>query len=746
MVSPGHGAWVSRQRLASSIVIALAAWTLAFAGSSSGLGAVSAGPTPADTDVWSSVAVAGQAAGHIGHSCGIQVDGSLWCWGPNAAGQLGLGDVDGRARPVQVGSDDDWVQVSVSWSSTCGVREDGTLWCWGKPYGDLPQRVGVASTWTSVNVGDGYRCGVQEDASLWCWGDNESGQLGLGDRQRRGHPTQVGTDLDWQLVATGGTHTCAVRSEGTLWCWGTGAQGQLGLGQQETALEPARVGAGTTWSRVSVGVQDSCATRQHHSAWCWGDNKSGQLGTGDRVDYDVPTKVVSAETWERIDVGTAHACGVRTDSTLWCWGENGSGQLGVGGRYGYPFPVQVRPRSSWTQSAAGAADSCGVESDHTLWCWGNPDGGELGIGNRRDNTTVPTQVGLPNLPVDHKAILTAISARSADDVWAVGYTQRDDKQHTLVEHWDGSAWTRVPSVDPGGRINRLLGVTALAPDDVWAVGTTGVQRVAQTLIEHWDGSAWSQVPSPQGPYDTSELRSVAAASPTDIWAVGMGDGQQFEFPDVVLEHWDGSAWSFVSDHTSWSSRQLTGVTALSSRNVWAVGYGLLDYEYGYLPISLHWNGTSWRQVAIKYGDVSDDHYLRSVDATPAGDLWAAGDELTGGPRASRLELHTAGRWTRVDSPNLGATSVYGVSALADDDVWAVGSGDDGRQSFTLHWDGGTWQAVDAPSRNGANTLFGVSNIAADDAWAVGFSGPRSSQRILIEHWDGTAWTILDPHR
>ena len=103
-------------------------------------------------------------------------------------------------------------------------------------------------------------------------------------------------------------------------------------------------------------------------------------------------------------------------------------------------------------------------------------------------------------------------------------TDRVDPSRTLIEHWDGTAWTVVPSPNKGPFPNSLSGVTAVAPDDVWAVGTWFTKAFDdRTLTLHWDGTAWHRVQSPNAgpPKAANDLVSVSAIATDDVWAVGV---------------------------------------------------------------------------------------------------------------------------------------------------------------------------------------------------------------------------------
>lgn len=137
------------------------------------------------------------------HTCGIQIDGSLWCWGWNNHGQLGDGTRENQKSPVLVDAgDNSWTSIAAGGEHTCGVKSDGSLWCWGNnEYGQLgdnttsdrnvPNRVGDASQWSVVTAGEDFTCAFTDDGSLWCWGWNMFGQIGDGSTRDRWVPTPV---------------------------------------------------------------------------------------------------------------------------------------------------------------------------------------------------------------------------------------------------------------------------------------------------------------------------------------------------------------------------------------------------------------------------------------------------------------------------------------------------------------------------------------------------------------------------
>ena len=176
-----------------------------------------------------------------------------------------------------------------------------------------------------------------------------------------------------------------------------------------------------------------------------------------------------------------------------------------------------------------------------------------------------------------------MAAAATDDVWAVGsYSTDAGALEALILHWDGSAWTR----SAGGIVSwnhALDAVTVVAPDDVWAVGRMHEDGRWTTLVEHWDGTQWSVVPSGG---EGGILNGVTANGPSDVWAVGTATAA----PNTVLTlHWDGTTWSTVANGLA--AITLEDVTTTGTGNAWAVGTGA-DLN----PITAHWNGQSWTAV------------------------------------------------------------------------------------------------------------------------------------------------------
>ena len=270
------------------------------------------------------------------HTCGVQTDGSMTCWGGNSAGQT--------AAPAGA-----FAAVNTSSTHTCGLRPDGRIYCWG-----------AAPYW--VSAGAGYTCGLWSDGRMVCWGKNDEGQasppqgtfraLSAGEKhtcgvQSGGGVVCWGDDSEGRTstprgrfvgVSAGGAHTCGFTSRATVVCWGDDGEGRA------TAPEG-------TFVSLSAGGAHTCGVRSDNTPVCWGKNDKGQA--------TAPTG-----TFDSVSAGKEHTCGVQTDASVVCWGKNDEGQASP-------------PAETFLDSiSAGGAHTCGKRFDETVVCWGDDSEGQ----------------------------------------------------------------------------------------------------------------------------------------------------------------------------------------------------------------------------------------------------------------------------------------------------------------------------------------------------------------------------------
>ncbi len=238
------------------------------------------------------------------------------------------------------------------------------------------------------------------------------------------------------------------------------------------------------------------------------------------------------------------------------------------------------------------------------------------------NGTIWAQEPSPSPSPSRNNFLRAVAATSASNAWAVGYYGTDPVDHTLIEHWNGTTWKQLPSPNPGGpaRLNVLHGVAATSKANAWAVGYYYNGTADRTLIVHWNGTTWKRVPSPNPSSSINRLIAVTATSATSAWAVGTyynGIASQ-----TLIERWNGTAWKRVPGPNPGSvTNAFLGATATSATSVWAVGTSYNGTAYR--TLIARWNGTTWAKVpSPNLG--SSQNFLEAVDATSATSAWAVG--------------------------------------------------------------------------------------------------------------------------
>ena len=337
--------------------------------------------------------------------------------------------------------------------------------------------------------------------------------------------------------------------------------------------------------------------------------------------------------------------------------------------------------------------------------------------------------------------LLAVSALSNSDVWAVGrYITPGSKNQTLAEHWDGTSFRQVPSPDPAAN-DLLYGVDAVSPADVWTVGATfpATREVDATLIEHWDGSAWRVVPSPPLSSGSGLLRTVTGDSPGDLWAVGTAlSGVTDTQAAPLAERWDGRAWQVLpAPDPSRFGSYLSSASVVSPGDVWAVGTSYVDSHGGTQTLIEHWNGARWSVVPSPSPGI--DGALTSVSAVSGRDIWAVGRYFSntgGGSLVVTLAEHFDGsRWTVVPTPSPDVhDSLAAVQAAGHADVWAVGGSSTPTAELVEHWDGTRWRVAAEPYRAGnANYLYALAGSRSPGVWVAGSFAGRNGE-TLAEHF------------
>lgn len=501
------------------------------------------------------------------HTCAILTDGSLWCWGSNTSGELGLGDTTHRSSPVRVGSANNWRQVSSGYvSTTCAVNTANEVFCWGynasgqtgvsktTAYVTTPTKVtALGTTVDSVSVGDTHVCVVTTSGIVKCWGSNSYGQLGtaitLGISQSTNTPTTINNlSGTYTAVAAGGYGTCAIKSDKKVWCWGHDLWGQRGDDTPRTADDaaPTQISSSANAAAIITSSTSNCFINEANDVTqCWGQNQDyflrsvyGNINTSSLVDV-APFFANSTYVLARaFSVGSNYACMLKkTDGGIVCGGANGSNQISnVPGGTGY---IAV---------GAGTSHVCAIKSDHRLVCWGHNYYGQTGNGT----TTTPATAGVvtfganavqtlgldPVAPSAPGSVTATVAYKALDVSWttpsSIGTAYITNYEYRLSTNAGGS-WGSWTSLATTGNSKRITGLTA------------GTAYLVQVRAVSPDGnSGGTGIASPVTPTAGCNVLkdcTVGAIGPNGgTIVIDSGPGTQWgRFIEAAPANWSGSA-------------------------------------------------------------------------------------------------------------------------------------------------------------------------------------------------------------
>ena len=381
----------------------------------------------------------------------LKSDGTVWTWGGNANGKLGIGETNTvRALvPVEVHGASNVLFLNSVQAIMGGethyvaLKSDGTIWSWGwNGLGELGDGT-TNDAWTPIQTGltanppltnviklggrPYFTLAVKSDGSIWAWGMNQLGQMGNGTVNPLSGP-QVTVPVMVSNSAPGGPInspmqvTCgyqfgaALLTNGTVWTWGSGSHGELGNGTTGSSYFPAQVPGLTNVRAISAGWFHILALKADGTVWAWGDNSHGELGDGTTINRSNAVQVLSVSNIVVVSGGDSHSSALAADGTVWKWGRNDVGELGNGATNAIPNPAPAQilvdkfgaSFSNVVMLSARDYHNIAVKADGSVWMWGANDQGQCGDGTTNDLYAPSPVVGLGprvGLPLNIKASL-----------------------------------------------------------------------------------------------------------------------------------------------------------------------------------------------------------------------------------------------------------------------------------------------------------------------------------------------------
>lgn len=398
----------------------------------------------AEAPVWKAISAGDNS------TYGIQADGTLWAWGDNEEGQLGVASsVKFSSTPLQVGDGTDWKAVYGARGAVFCIKNDGTLWTAGSnekgmsgvgdglTKHDALVQVGTDSDWASVSTSVTWCYTVlalKTDGTLWSWGSGEEFALGTGNTINSAVPVQVGTDNDWKKISIGNSHVLALKNDGTLYGWGFASYNQL-LNEDTNVKVPTRVGS-DTWADVFAIDNASYGIKADGTLWAWGDNQMNLLGFN-VAGYDPsdetslpnvkePTQITALTGKVAAVTGCQYVRVAVADGKVYAWGANGNGALGDGNGEAYDVagnqfsyvPVAVAlPEGTQTATiSSGQRYTTLLAADGTAYGWGSNRWGQLGnfvADNLATFEATPVMMGVPAPPKPGEYTIDASDIPSA---------------------------------------------------------------------------------------------------------------------------------------------------------------------------------------------------------------------------------------------------------------------------------------------------------------------------------------------
>jgi alpha-tubulin suppressor-like RCC1 family protein len=493
--------------------------------------------------------------------------------------------------------------IAAALTHTVMVKPNGQVWTWGtaNTYGELGTgNVTVSKTpvkakltgVVKVAAGENFSLAVDGNSNLWSWGRNDKGQLGRGAASSGASstPTQVDSNGNWRSVAAGPTHAVGIKMDGTLWGWGSNSSSQLCKAASTAEGTPVKLGSRTDWIAVGAGLNFTVALRADGTLWGCGTNTSGQFEKGNATGTFTTMTQVGTDHWFSFSVGLSHVVAIREDGTLWAWGLNDKGQVGDGTTNQIVSTKAQLSAWGWRTVSAGYRHNLAVKGDGTTWAWGDNAKLQLGVSDNTNPHKLMVQVGTANTG-EHIATgqdsSVAIRANGQLETWGLG---------ALLGLGGSPANTaKVSHPQPSGESSTWY--TFSKPGTVAAGGSHSAAIRSDGELQTWGRNVSGQLGNGSIGTSSDDWTPSIPSEAQGTWiSVAAGDDH------TVAVKADGSVWAWGGN----GSGQL------------CIG-GQTSEKFTFPQAAF--SGVSVLKVFA--------HYAQTFMLTPAGRLYACGDNING---------------------------------------------------------------------------------------------------------------------
>ena len=614
-----------------------------------------------------------QIAAGSSHTLALRQNKTVWSWGINGHGQLGLGKNDGpKKNPVLISGLNDIKRLAAGANFSIALREDGTVWAWGDGFTNKPEQISNFTNVRDIVSGRYHFYALKNDGTVWSWGDNSEGQLGDGTTiDNKNMPTMVLDLYNIVLIASGWYHGLAMKDDGSIWSWGYNKYGQLGDGTTIDKLNPTLIPDFNNVKALDGGWYHSVVLKEDGTVWTFGNNGNGTLGTGSTTIEVKPVKISSLNNVKNITVGMGHSFALKEDGSVWGWGWNNYGKLGDGTINDKHRPTEIFSFNNAQILVAAPHNSFAIKKDGTLWSCGYNVYGELGNG-KDQNQHKPIQISGPN----NVSTLTAGFAHSLflkedGTVWGCGYNFFG--QTGIRSRLNKYKIEKIQS------LNNVIDIVAgdyhsfaLTKDGlIWAGGANSYGQLGTGKTSYYNN--FIQVPNFNNVLKimAGYNHSLALKEDGFVWSWGENKYGQLGNGSTIDNSLPAKLDS-IDNVAMVASGKFHSLALKEDGTVWAWGIN----NYGQLGDGTTDNSSLPKQVSglqnIIFLEAGDDHNLALHED---GTLWAWGKNYSGqlgnGTTNNQKVPVQVSKLTRIKK--VAAGSIHSIALKNDGTLWAWGS-------------------------------------------------------------------------